>query len=51
MCIRDRLEELGPQEALRWASAASALAVSVKGAANSIPRRREVADFLAQPLC
>ena len=45
------LEELGPQEALRWASAASALAVSVKGAANSIPRRREVADFLAQPLC
>lgn len=42
------LEELGPQESLRWASAASAMAVSVKGAANSIPRRREVADFLAR---
>ena len=40
------LEEKGPQEALRWASAASAIAVSIKGAANSIPHREEVAAFL-----
>lgn len=40
------LEEKGAWEALRWASAASAIAVSIKGAANSIPCRRDVADFL-----
>ena len=32
------LDRLGPEEALRLASAAAALAVSVKGAANSIPK-------------
>ena len=42
------LEEMGPQEALQWATAASAIAVSTKGAANSIPYRRDVADFLAK---
>ena len=40
------LEKYGPREALRWASAASAIAVTVKGAANSIPHREEVAAFL-----
>ena len=42
------LEEMGQQEALQWATAASAIAVSIKGAANSIPYRRDVADFLAK---
>lgn len=40
------LDEKGPAEALRTASAASALAVSVDGAANSIPTRAMVEHFL-----
>lgn len=36
------LDRLGPEEALRLASAAAALAVSVKGAANSIPKLEDV---------
>jgi ribokinase len=36
----------GPAEALAWASAAGALAVTVAGAATSIPTAAEVAEFL-----
>lgn len=40
-----QLERLGPEKALQLASAAAALAVSVKGAANSIPNLRQVEEF------
>lgn len=42
------LDHCGPAAALRIASAASSLAVSVKGAANSIPVMHQVETFLAQ---
>ena len=41
-------EDLSCQEALRLASAASALAVQKQGAAPSIPRRAEVEAFLRE---
>ena len=37
-----------PAEALKRAAAASAIAVSRKGAAPSVPAVREVEDFLAE---
>lgn len=40
------LDQVGPQRALQLASAASALAVTVKGAANSIPTATQAEDFL-----
>ena len=42
------LDRCGPAAALRLASAASALAVSVKGAANSIPTLDQAEAFLAE---
>jgi len=41
------LHGLQPQEALHFASAASALAVTRLGAQTSIPSKDEVEDFLA----
>ena len=40
--LTEYLERGDPAEALRWAAAASAIAVSRKGASTSIPRREEV---------
>ena len=42
------LDNIGPQEALNLASAASALAVTIKGAANSIPTLAQVKTFLSE---
>lgn len=44
------LDQVGPQMALRLASAASALAVTVKGAANSIPTAKQTESFLLRKL-
>ncbi len=42
-----QLETRGPAAALQLASAASAIAISIKGAANSIPKLEEVEAFAA----
>ena len=41
-------QQMNIEDAMRWGSAAGALAVTRKGAQSSLPSKRELEDFLAQ---